>query len=205
LLFNEQKDKIIQFISYELDSPKNYFYSKNNIIYKMSGDRLLISVIIPAYNVEKTLGRCLESVLAQNYAPFEVIVVDNNSKDKTKEIILDFKKNNKKVKYIFEGIKGRTSARNAGIKNADGEIIVMLDADCLVPMNWIWEISGPIIRGEELVEMGPYRPCLDNFWSKNMQKADNDFLKRSLNGSYINHLDTKNFAIRTDLMKKNDV
>jgi len=53
--------------------------------------------------------------------------------------------------------------------------------------------------------MGPYRPCLDNFWSKNMQKADNDFLKRSLNGSYINHLDTKNFAIRTDLMKKNDV
>ena len=172
------------------------------MILEIPGATPLVSVIIPAYNAEKNLSKCLESVLAQNYEPFEIIVVDNNSIDKTKEIILEFKKSNKKVKYVFEEIRGRAIARNAGIKNTTGEIIAMLDSDCFVPINWIQEISSPIIKGEESVTMGPYRPYSNNFWSGNAQKADDDFFKNSLNGNFINHLDTKNFAIKANLMRK---
>ena len=56
------------------------------------------SVIIPVYNGEKTLKQCLDSVLNQTYKNYEVIVVDNNSTDKTKEIIKDFQKKNEKVR-----------------------------------------------------------------------------------------------------------
>ncbi len=161
-----------------------------------------ISVIIPIYNGEKTLKECLSSVTNQNYSNYEIIIVDNNSTDNTKKIIGDYSIVNKNIKYVFEGRKGRGAARNTGINNSTGEIIVMTDSDCIVPINWLEEITKPIREEKERVVMGLEENILNNYWSNNIQINNNLFFRVQTKEKYINFIDTKNFAIETSLIKK---
>lgn len=160
-----------------------------------------ISVIIPVYNAEETLRQCLESVLGQTRRNYEVIIADNNSTDGTKDIVQEFKYKNRKIKYVFESERGRGSARNAGIRIAAGEVIAMIDADCVTPSNWLDELVGPIISGEETAVMGSDRDIIENYWTRNVQKANQKFMERNTAGEYISHIDTKNFAIRASVIK----
>ncbi|MGA3291593.1 MAG: glycosyltransferase [Candidatus Microgenomates bacterium] len=91
-----------------------------------------VSLIIPAYNEEKYIGRCLKSVNNQVIPADEVIVVNNNSIDKTAAIA---KKLGAKV--IKEKMQGMIYARNRGFNTAKYEIIARCDADAIVPRNWI--------------------------------------------------------------------
>jgi len=161
-----------------------------------------ISVVIPVYNGEKTLGQCLSSVLNQTYENYEVLVVDNNSGDTTKEIIVDFQKKSKKIRYLFEGRQSVGQARNAGINMAIGEILLFTDADCILPKNWIEALTEPIKKENEEVVVGSSKGNISNYWTRNIEKADLDFLEKSRSGRYINSLDGKNFAIKKELMKK---
>jgi len=162
---------------------------------------LKISVIIPIYNSEKTLTDCLTSVLNQTYENYEVIAVDNSSTDSSKEIIKQFMKKNKKIKYFFEEKKGRGAARNCGIKNSTGEIIVMTDSDCIVPENWIEKLTKLIREGKEIACMGSEKETIKSFWTKNIQEQNSNLIKESLHREYTTHLDTKNFSIRSDIVK----
>jgi glycosyltransferase involved in cell wall biosynthesis len=161
-----------------------------------------ISVIIPVHNGEKTLEQCLNSVAGQTYQNYEIIAVDNNSTDNTKKIIEDFSKGNENVKYVFEKKRGRGAARNAGVKAASGEIIAMIDSDCIAPENWIEELTKPIIYENESCSRGFQTDLIKNYWTKNIQRADSEFINLASDGIYINNIDTKNFAIRSSLMKK---
>ena len=88
------------------------------------------SVVIPAYNRERELVKCLDSVLEQTYKEFEVIVVDNGSTDGTKELIENYIKLDKRVKYFWQENSGSPAgSRNAGIKNSSNEWIAFLDSD----------------------------------------------------------------------------
>jgi glycosyltransferase involved in cell wall biosynthesis len=160
-----------------------------------------VSIIIPVYNGEKTLGRCLTSVLNQDYKDYEVIVVDNNSTDKTQDIIKGFQKKDAKVKYVFESAKGRGAARNTGINNSSGDIIAMTDADCIVPRDWLRQLTRPIIYENESAVMGGEKKLNKNYWSTNIQNANLQFLKRNTDGNYISFVDTKNFAIKASIIK----
>ena len=90
-----------------------------------------VSVIIPAYNGEKFVGRAIKSVLNQTFDDFEIIVVDDCSKDKTREVVENFIKRNKKISLItLSGNSGGPAKpRNEGIKSAKGEYIFFLDED----------------------------------------------------------------------------
>ena len=158
----------------------------------------LISVVIPLYNSEKTIKDCLDSVLNQNYNNYEVIVVDNNSTDNSKKIIHKYKK----IRYVFEAQRGRGAARNTGVKTSKGEIILMTDSDCIVPSNWISEMIKPILYEEETIVMGHEYDLIGNTWTKFIQEANHILLKKNSNKNYINHLDTKNFAIKSEIAKK---
>jgi len=94
-----------------------------------------ISVIIPAYNEEKYLPVCLASLKKQTYPPLEIIVVDNNSTDKTAQIAKKFG-----VKVVFEKKQGIAYARDVGFKAAQGEIVARTDADSEIPPNWLEKI-----------------------------------------------------------------
>jgi len=85
-----------------------------------------ISVIIPAYNVEKYINRSINSVLNQSFKPFEIIIVDDGSTDDTKKILEKF---NDKIVYIYQENSGSSSARNLGIAKAKGDWIAFLDSD----------------------------------------------------------------------------
>ncbi|MFA5484718.1 MAG: glycosyltransferase [Candidatus Pacearchaeota archaeon] len=168
----------------------------------MNNPNPFVSIVIPVYNSEKTLNSCLKSILKQNYSNYEVIVVDNNSNDDSKKIIKSFEIKNKKLKYFFEPIKGRGSARNKGILSSSGEIILMVDSDCVVPSNWINNLLQPIIFEGESIVMGNEEIAFKNKLSHQIQRANHDLLLDHLDGPYINYLDTKNFAIISSLVKK---
>jgi glycosyltransferase involved in cell wall biosynthesis len=88
----------------------------------------LISVIIPCYNVDKYVAKCLESVLQQTFRELEVIVVNDGSTDGTTDIIKDYRSDNR-VRYIEQANAGVSAARNAGIDAASGELLAFVDSD----------------------------------------------------------------------------
>lgn len=160
-----------------------------------------VSVVIPVYDGEKTLRKCLDSVLNQTYKNYEVIVVDNNSTDRTAEILEEFQKKSRIPFTVgFEPFRRRGAARNAGLKEAKGEIIAMTDSDCIVPGNWIEELIKPILNGKENIVQGNESDLIGNYWTRMQQKFNHQFFMNHLKGDYINHLDTKNFAIRREIL-----
>lgn len=89
----------------------------------------LITIVVPAYNIEKTLPRCLESVLAQSYENLEVIVVNDGSSDGTAAIIDGFAARDSRVRAIHKENGGVTSARLRGVAEATGDYIGFVDGD----------------------------------------------------------------------------
>lgn len=89
----------------------------------------MVSVIIPCYNSEKTIGFCLESILNQTYSDIEVITVDDGSTDKTSEIIRTYSDRDSRILLIRKENGGVSSARNLGIHVAHGDWLLFVDSD----------------------------------------------------------------------------
>lgn len=89
----------------------------------------LISVVIPVYNVEKYLVRCLDSVLSQTYKNLEIILVDDGSKDSSGIICDKYQKNDNRIKVIHKKNEGLGYARNSGLDIATGKYVVFIDSD----------------------------------------------------------------------------
>ncbi len=105
---------------------------------KIKSNRLTkVTVIVPVYNAENNISKLLESLLIQNYSKplIRIIIVDNNSKDRTKEIVKKYP-----VDLIEEtGVQSSYSARNTGIMNAETEVLAFIDSDCIALKNWLFE------------------------------------------------------------------
>lgn len=89
----------------------------------------LVSVIIPVYNSEKYISRCVKSILSQKYECLEIILINDGSKDKSAEICNDFANADSRIKVIHQQNSGVSAARNAGLDIAQGRYIVFIDAD----------------------------------------------------------------------------
>ncbi|WP_226681713.1 polysaccharide deacetylase family protein [Sutcliffiella horikoshii] len=96
-----------------------------------------VSVVIAAYNEEKVIGKTVNSILSSDYPAFEILIVDDGSKDNTAVVVHDSYSNHPLVRLIKKRNGGKSSAVNLGIKEAKGEIIVSLDADTLIAENAI--------------------------------------------------------------------
>lgn len=92
----------------------------------------MISIIIPCYNAEKTIKRCLESVISQTYKNIEIVIINDGSTDKTDSIIKKYINDNR-IKYYNRSNHGIGKTRNFGIKEATGEYITFLDSDDYLP------------------------------------------------------------------------
>lgn len=90
---------------------------------------ILFSVIIPIYNIEKYIGECIESVLGQTYKNIQILLVNDGSKDNSKDICETYSKNDSRIQIIDKENGGLSSARNAGLENAKGDYILFLDGD----------------------------------------------------------------------------
>ena len=119
-----------------------------------------ISIIVPAYNEEKYLYRCLEALVNQDFDKdkYEIILVNNNSADKTKEIALSFKK----VKVIDEPRQGCVHALIKGCKEARGKIFLFTDADSTAPKDWVSKYCKLYQTEKVVCASGPgrFRPII---------------------------------------------
>ena len=89
----------------------------------------LISVIVPVYNVENYLERCLDSILGQTFRDLEVILVDDGSEDRSGEICRSYARKDARIRYVRQENGGLGRARNRGIQMAEGEFILFVDSD----------------------------------------------------------------------------
>lgn len=96
-----------------------------------------ISVIVPVYNAEKYLQRCIDSILNQTFPNFELLLIDDGSKDQSGEICDEYAKKDSRVKVFHKENGGVSSARNVGIDNAVGEYICFCDSDDWVEKTWL--------------------------------------------------------------------
>lgn len=122
----------------------------------------LVSVIIPAYNVEKYLARCLDSVCGQSYRDIEIIVVDDGSADRTPQICDDFADRDNRIKVIHKKNAGVASARNDALDIASGDMIAFADADDYYETDMIGELYNAMAEyGADMVSCGYYEEYPD--------------------------------------------
>lgn len=89
----------------------------------------LISIIIPCYNSELTIQKCIISACNQTYQNLEILIIDDGSKDKTSDIVRKFQENDPRINYIYKNNSGVSNTRNLGIKKSKGEFLLFLDSD----------------------------------------------------------------------------
>ncbi len=156
-----------------------------------------ISVIIPAHNEEKTLIACLTALKHQDFSePYEIIVVDNASTDYTATIAQQAH-----VKLIYQPVKGVAIARHTGFLAAQAPIIASTDADCIVPPNWLFQISKAFQTYPDHIAIGGYAlfydaPFVVNSVTRVTQRLNLMRVARLISGKQP--LSTQNMAIRRD-------
>lgn len=118
----------------------------------------LVSIIIPAYQEEKRIGRCLKSILASSYKNLELIVVNDGSTDRTEEIVRQFMERTKEKKAVVRLVNipngGIAHARNVGLRNSKGKFIGFVDADDMIHPQMIERLVGGLRRGNDLAACG---------------------------------------------------
>lgn len=107
----------------------------------------LVSIIVPAYNVEKYIQKCLNSIVNQTYVYLEIIIIDDGSSDDTPNIIKKNANLDHRIKFIQQKNQGVSAARNKGIKNATGKYLVQIDSDDVVEKEFIEKLVKCIEKG----------------------------------------------------------
>lgn len=117
----------------------------------------LISIIVPIYNVYPYLQLCLESIENQTYPHFEVLLINDGSRDNSKDICLEFVEKDNRFKYIEQQNAGLSAARNTGILNATGEFITFIDGADFVEPNYLEELYYTSLKNDSEIVVGSYK------------------------------------------------
>lgn len=110
----------------------------------MRGEKDLFSIIVPVYNVEKYLDKCLASILEQTYNDFECIIIDDGSPDNSNIIIDKYVKLDQRFKVIHQKNMGLSAARNAGLDIAEGDYIIFIDSDDYITYDYLEKFAAKI-------------------------------------------------------------
>ena len=160
-----------------------------------NSDEVLVSVIIPVYNVEGYLPECVESVRNQTHKLLEIILVDDGSTDNSGNLCDNYLKIDERIKVIHKLNGGLSSARNIGIHSATGEFIAFVDSDDWIENTMIQRLLTSCLESGSLLSMcGSYvafskenikvRKCplkseclpLNEFWIKLLKAKEGDFI-----------------------------
>lgn len=108
-------------------------------------EKELISIIVPVYNVENYLERCLQSLINQTYKNIEIVCVNDGSTDNSLNILNKFQKKDSRIKIISQENQGLSEARNVGIKNSSGKYIGFVDSDDWVDLDYYEKLYNALI------------------------------------------------------------
>ena len=166
-----------------------------------------ISVIVPAYKVEPYINRCVDSILAQTYRDFELILVDDGSPDNCGKICDEYAKQDSRVHVIHQENKGLSAARNAGIRLAKGEYIARLDDDDVCYPTRLEKQIEYLDKNRDVVLVGTHIDLLKNGKYIAKEKApinEKNEIKFSLPfGNYL--IAHSSFMMRKEVLIKNNI
>jgi len=133
-----------------------------------------VSIVIPAYNEEKYVGVCLQSLAAQTHPAYEVIVVDDGSTDRTVEIVQQFAAGDERFQLLQQNHQGPGEARNLAAREAQGNILLFCDADMAFAPDYTEKLIAPILRGDCLGTFSKQEYVLnfDNIWARSWNLHD---------------------------------
>jgi len=168
----------------------------------------LLSIIVPMYNVELYIGRCLDSLLKQDIENYEIIVINDGSTDQSVNIVREYQKKSNKIKILEQNNQGQSVARNKGLEEANGKYVFFVDSDDYVVENSLHNILNKIIKYD--LDLAGFE-----YWIKERNKLEarnNSYTvyERHLTpGKFITNglsmLPTWFVMIRKDVMLKNEL
>lgn len=112
------------------------------------------SIIVPAYNTGEAICRCIDSIIAQSYGNWELIVVDDGSKDSTPAIIDGYTEKNERIHAIHIPNGGVANARNVGIENAKGEYVMFVDSDDWIEPDYLQQVENHMQDDADIYMLG---------------------------------------------------
>lgn len=114
----------------------------------------MISVIVPIFNTEKHLNKCLKSIKKQRFTDYEVIMIDDGSTDKSADICKEYTKDDSRFHYCYKKNGGSSSARNLGIKKAAGDYIAFVDSDDSIDEDYLESLARYCGDGYDIIQCG---------------------------------------------------
>ena len=124
---------------------------------KITYPKELISIIVPIYNVSPYLQLCLESIEKQTYSHFEVLLINDGSRDNSKDICLEFAERDYRFKYIEQQNAGLSAARNTGILNSRGVFLTFIDGDDFIESNYLEELYCTSLKNDSEIVVGSFK------------------------------------------------
>lgn len=124
--------------------------------------KLLVSIIVPIYNVQDYLGECIESILGQTYERLEVILVNDGSTDNCADICEKYKDLDSRIKIIHKKNGGLSEARNVGLENSTGNYVCFIDSDDYIDSHYVEELLNLLIFNECDISICSYNKVSDN-------------------------------------------
>lgn len=122
----------------------------------------LISVVVPIYNVENYLKKCIDTILYQTYQNLEIILVDDGSTDSSSLIADSYQEKEQRIQVIHKKNGGLSDARNAGLKVAKGEFICFIDSDDYIENNYIQELYQTMLEQEADIAICGYQSVYED-------------------------------------------
>ncbi len=145
---------------------------------KYFSDMCKISVVVPVYKTEKTVEKCVKSILAQSFTDFELLLINDGSPDNCGTICENLAKEDNRIKYFYKENGGLSSARNFGLEKASGEYITFADSDDYIEPNTFEEMYNEIVSSKaDVILCGYYiesgKTVIENKHKKVILNADN--------------------------------
>lgn len=127
---------------------------------------ILVTIVVPVYNVENYIQRCLESIINQSYKNIEIIVINDGSTDRSGIICDTFAKKDKRITVIHKQNGGLSDARNVGIDNAKGDYICFIDSDDFIKDTYIEKLLFTCIKYKADICICKYETGISDIFSK---------------------------------------
>lgn len=144
-----------------------------------------VSIVIPVYNCEKYLRRCVDSILNQTYSAIEIILVDDGSKDSSAELIREYlNAKSDVVRGVFQANQGPAAARNAGIREATGKYLMFIDSDDYIDVDYVEQYVTIMDNNDLDVVMGGYKKITGTHVDHVRQLLNTEFSKYIVVGPY---------------------
>jgi glycosyltransferase involved in cell wall biosynthesis len=163
-----------------------------------------VSVIIPVYNVEDYLEKCLDSVINQTLGDIEIICVNDGSTDNSPKILDRYAKLNSNIKVINKKNGGAGSARNFGLIHANGKYVGFVDSDDWISKDMYEKLYKNACEYDSDMVMCPIH-VVDTTCEANIPYCSLEFFDESFNNRSFNHFDTKNFIFNISVTPPNKI